>query len=475
MARLFVTVVNSGHLDFSDPRLGVLFSIDVCKNARMAYIPRKNSPAGGKPFAKRPAFARSRATGAASAPRPYTRSVSSSPRPYVRRDADAPAQSARPYTRSDSAAPRPYTRSASAAFKPRASASSSYSATVPPRARGATAPFRGNAETRPRTSDTRESAPFPQKAPYRPSAGASLARTRIPRSSYPSKSASAARAASSSREEKPVRKYSAPKPERTKLASFAPNGTTNPATSWGEVADWYDTHLSKGDTYHEKVILPNILRLVEPTKGETILDLACGQGFFAKAFAQKGATLTGVDISEELITIAKQEAMHITFHVGSAEALSMLKDKSFDKAVIVLAIQNIEHINKVLSEAARVLKVGGTFHIVMNHPAFRIPKRSSWEYDDKKKVQFRRVEQYASESRESIDMHPGMKDSPQTLSFHRPLQYYFKLLGKAGFAVDRLEEWISHKSSDSGPRAKAENLSRKEIPLFLYLRAQKIA
>ncbi len=442
----------------------------------MAYIPRKNSPEGGKPFAKRPAFARSRARGTSSAPRAYTentRSATSYPRPYVRRDVDAPARPARPYTKRDTVTPRPFTRGASAAFKPRTGTSSSYSHTVPPRTRGASAPFRGDALARPRTSDTREAVPFPQKAPYRPGAGATLARARIPRSSYANKPRTELGSRAAPRDEKPVRKFTAAKPERTKLVSFAPNGTTNPATSWGEVADWYDTHLSKGDTYHEKVILPNILRLVEPKKGETILDLACGQGFFAKAFAQKGATLTGIDISEELITIAKQESMHITFHVGSAEALSMFKDKSFDKAVIVLAIQNIEHINKVLSEVARVLKAGGTFHIVMNHPAFRIPKRSSWEYDDKKKVQFRRVEQYASESRESIDMHPGMKDSPQTLSFHRPLQYYFKLLGKAGFAVDRLEEWISHKSSDSGPRAKAENLSRKEIPLFLYLRANK--
>ena len=72
-----------------------------------------------------------------------------------------------------------------------------------------------------------------------------------------------------------------------------------------------------------------------------------------------------------------------------------------------------------------------------------------------------------------MDMHPGISGSAKTLSFHRPLQYYFKALAKAGFAVDRLEEWISHKASDSGPRAKAENVARKEIPLFLYLSAKK--
>lgn len=55
---------------------------------------------------------------------------------------------------------------------------------------------------------------------------------------------------------------------------------------------------------------------------------------------------------------------------------------------------------------------------------------------------------------------------------HRPLQYYFKAQAKAGFAVTRPEEWISHNASDSGHRARDENPARKEIPLFLYLRAE---
>lgn len=248
---------------------------------------------------------------------------------------------------------------------------------------------------------------------------------------------------------------------------------TTPTTSWGKVANWYDDHLTSDDTYHKKVLLPNILRLVDAQKDETIVDIACGQGFFTQALKGKGVNLIGVDISEELIAIARKNSPDITYHVGSAEDLSMIPDHSANKVLIVLAIQNIEHTQKLCGEVARILKAGGTFHIVMNHPAFRIPKQSSWEYDDKKKVQFRRVDQYIADSRTAIDMHPGMKNSPQTLTFHRPLQYYFKLLSKAGFAVDKLEEWISHKESDSGPRALAENRARKEIPLFLYLRAIK--
>ena len=247
------------------------------------------------------------------------------------------------------------------------------------------------------------------------------------------------------------------------------------SASWGGVADWYQKHLKTPDTYHEKVILPNLLRLVEPQRGDTILDLACGEGYFTRAFAAKGAAVTGLDISPELISIAqKKAASGVTYKVCGAEDLSPFKNEYFNKAVIVLAIQNIEHVQKVFGEVSRVTKKDGALHVVMNHPAFRIPKQSAWAYDEKLRLQYRRVDQYLSESRAQIDMHPGMKDSPQTLSFHRPLQYYVKALVKSGFVIDRFEEWISHKASDSGPRAQAENRARKEIPLFLYIRARKM-
>jgi len=53
------------------------------------------------------------------------------------------------------------------------------------------------------------------------------------------------------------------------------------------------------------------------------------------------------------------------------------------------------------------------------------------------------------------------------------MQYYFKALNKAGFAVSLMEEWNSHKKSQAGPRADAEDIARKEIPLFVCLMAVK--
>jgi len=248
-------------------------------------------------------------------------------------------------------------------------------------------------------------------------------------------------------------------------------------TSWGEVAHWYDTLLEKDDdTYQAKVILPNLVRAMDLKKGERVLDLACGQGFFARVFHAAGAEVSGVDIGAPLIALAKkQSSPEVRYFVHSAEDLSIFPDASFEKIALVLAIQNIDAPHKVFKECMRVLKPSGKLFLVLNHPAFRIPKTSAWGYDELAKTQYRRIDRYLSESKADIDMNPGRPGTAMTVSFHRPLQYYFKTLANAGFVVARLEEWTSHRESEKGPRKDAEDRARKEIPLFLFLEAQKSA
>ncbi|HVM73279.1 MAG TPA: class I SAM-dependent methyltransferase [Candidatus Paceibacterota bacterium] len=116
-------------------------------------------------------------------------------------------------------------------------------------------------------------------------------------------------------------------------------------TSWGPVADWYDAYLEvTPESYQAAVIAPNLLRVLALKKGEHVIDIACGQGYFTRAFAEAGAHAVGADISKELITVAKKRSPKIDFHVAPAHKLSFAKDASYDAATIVLAIQNIENI-----------------------------------------------------------------------------------------------------------------------------------
>lgn len=245
------------------------------------------------------------------------------------------------------------------------------------------------------------------------------------------------------------------------------------STSWGKVASWYDDYLSNEDSYQEKVVLPNLMRIVSPKKGELILDLACGQGYFTGKLAEVGARIVGADISSELISKAKNRLRDIEFSVAPAHKLPY-QNASFDTVTCVLAIQNIAELDQTFAEAKRVLKPHGRLVMVLNHPAFRVPQASDWTYDEKTKSQSRVVSKYLSEIKAKIDMHPGATKKVFTVSFHRPLQVFVKLLSKNGFAITRLEEWISHKKSQDGPRAAAEDFARKEIPLFMCVESKLV-
>ena len=75
-------------------------------------------------------------------------------------------------------------------------------------------------------------------------------------------------------------------------------------------------------------------------------------------------------------------------------------------------------------------------------------------------------------------MNPGAtakgKDPVVTQTFHRPIQAYINAFAKAGLFVNALEEWPSARSSEPGPKAAEENRIRREIPMFLALRAVRM-
>ena len=91
--------------------------------------------------------------------------------------------------------------------------------------------------------------------------------------------------------------------------------------------------------------------------------------------------------------------------------------------------------------------------------------------------QYRRVDGYLSPGQFPITMNPGHAahgaEPVQTWTFHRPVQTYVRLLTEAGFLVEALEEWPSMRKSQPGPRAAEEDRARREIPMFLGIRAIK--
>jgi ubiquinone/menaquinone biosynthesis C-methylase UbiE len=246
-------------------------------------------------------------------------------------------------------------------------------------------------------------------------------------------------------------------------------------TSWSPVAKWYGGIVGdKGHYFHEHVILPKLKTLLELKPGDTVLDIGCGQGVYARTIPVS-ISYQGLDLSKELIAQAKsvdKNPKHEYFVADAVEGIPLPTD-SIDHAVCILAIQNMKDGARVIKHVGSVLKPGGDFVVIMNHPAYRIPRQSSWGTDEVNKLEYRRVNRYLSPMEIPINAHPGLKDSPLTWTYHQPLEYYSKAYKEAGLAIVDLEEWTSDKES-VGKAAKAENRARKEFPLFLAIKAVKL-
>lgn len=248
-------------------------------------------------------------------------------------------------------------------------------------------------------------------------------------------------------------------------------------TDWGQVARWYDQLVGQaGSEYHREVILPGTLRLLGLQRGDRALDVACGQGVLCRLLHKGGVHVVGIDAAAELLTLAVQRSdPAIQYRKADARDLSMLPAEHFDAAACVLAIQNINPLAPVFENIARCLRPRGRVVLVLMHPCFRSPRFTHWGWDEEHATQYRRVDRYLMPRKEPIVTHPGVNPNLYTWSFHRPMQAYVKTMRNAGLLIDAMEEWTSHKMSQTGPRSAAENQARKEIPMFLALRGVKIA
>lgn len=272
-------------------------------------------------------------------------------------------------------------------------------------------------------------------------------------------------------------------PATSPIATASPAG---PRSDWNHVADWYDDLIEdRVSDHHEQILIPGALRLMQISPGQRVLDVACGQGAFCRRLAEMGVHAVGVDAAPRLIEFARQAASKAgfthppEFHTGDARTLGDADLGHFDHVSCIMAVMNIEPFAPVCEGVCHALKAGGTFVAILLHPAFRQPGFTSWGWENTRDahVQYRRVDRYLGPSQQQIVMNPGAvasgKPPVTTLTFHRPIQHYVAALAAAGLVVDALEEWPSNRSSEPGPRADAENMARKEIPMFLAIRARK--
>lgn len=121
---------------------------------------------------------------------------------------------------------------------------------------------------------------------------------------------------------------------------------------YNTIGKTYD-HTRKADPE----IVRNIIQFLSPSKTGSYLDVGCGSGNYTCALSDQGLHECGVDISEEMLSKARQKNPRIEWVHGDARKLPF-QDRQFDGATCILATHHIQDLEKCFQEVFRVLNKG---------------------------------------------------------------------------------------------------------------------
>lgn len=109
---------------------------------------------------------------------------------------------------------------------------------------------------------------------------------------------------------------------------------------------------------------PWIEKVIETKLGRpcSILDVGCGGGFLTNYLAQKGHQVSGIDLSEKSLMIAKKTDTTESVQYTQASAYELpFGEETFDAVSAMDLLEHVEKPELVIKEASRVLKKGGLF------------------------------------------------------------------------------------------------------------------
>jgi SAM-dependent methyltransferase len=222
-----------------------------------------------------------------------------------------------------------------------------------------------------------------------------------------------------------------------------------PIAHYDGIAEWYDEHLAPGPEMAEVV-----RRLVGPGPGPC-LDLGCGTGFHLATLLELGWTVTGVDLSGDQLSIARERNGEQVELLQADAAELPFDDASFDLVLSAFTHTDVDDFAGVVVEAVRVLRPDGGFVYLGPHPCFVGPHSEF------------------AEARGLPTLHPGYGAhgrytdgpgiSPDGLrakvgAVHLPLGELVQTFLRAGLRVDAFEEPVC---------------AEREYPYWLALRASR--
>lgn len=243
---------------------------------------------------------------------------------------------------------------------------------------------------------------------------------------------------------------------------------------------WIELSRAGYDIYRDYLNTPGFFQILPEIKGLKGIDIGCGEGHNTRLLAAQGAIIVGIDISDLFIESAqqmeKEAPLGISYRVASATKLPFDHD-SFDFATSFMCLMDLPDQEKAISEAYRVLKLGGFFQFSIEHPCFKTPYQRkvlnaqgdiAFEVGNYFKNTDGKIEEWIfGDAPEELKSRLPKFSIP---NFHRTLSWWINTLISVGFSVELLhepypdEETVLKKPALKGAR---------EVSYFLQVRCRK--
>jgi SAM-dependent methyltransferase len=201
---------------------------------------------------------------------------------------------------------------------------------------------------------------------------------------------------------------------------------------------------------------PTILAMAGDVRGKRVLDVGCASGGLSEVFAERGASVVGVDLNPRLIDRARERlGSKAEFRVADIAApMPFLESGSFDVVAASLVLHYLADWGPPLREFARILRPGGALLISTHHPTQDVMIATP-------------PAPYFETVLLTDTWRKGGREF-QVRFYHRPISAIVDALADAGFLVERIPEPVPDPDAFSD-RAFYERIRRG--PWFLFIRA----
>lgn len=247
---------------------------------------------------------------------------------------------------------------------------------------------------------------------------------------------------------------------------------------WNACGEAFDRYTTAGDSFSDNIERPAIETLVGNIDGKRVLDLGCGSGPYSLWFAERNAKVTGLDLSQTMISLASERArergVQADFRVADIRDTLSFGSAEFDLVFTATALHYVENLQATMREVARVLNPPGRLVASVLHPMstarFTLANSEAVEGPDPWEGWY-----FGSPTRcietPWLDFGKVPREGRRIFCHHHTIADYFSAISSAGLIVNELLE------PAPPPEFASKNVERYDeamrSPIYLILAADR--